>query len=152
MSSATLYTDYDPLAGLYNKVWGEELAEVALPAIEKLLLQHLPPAAHILDLCCGSGQLVQKLLSKGHKVTGLDSSEQMLLYARQNAPSAEFILDDARLFQLPSTFHGVVSTTYALQYVMTIEELTTIFCNVYKALLKDGLFLFDLSLEERFRS
>lgn len=152
MSSTLIYSDYDPLAQIYNEVWGEELAEVALQPIEQLLLQHLPEAAHILDLCCGSGQLAQKFLQKGYKVTGIDGSEKMLHYARENAPAGQFILDDARFFTLPATFHGVVSTTYALQYVMNIEELTLVFQNVYHALLDNGWFLFDLSLEERFQS
>ncbi|HEY9300690.1 MAG TPA: class I SAM-dependent methyltransferase [Phormidium sp.] len=152
MSSGIVYSDYDPLAQIYNQVWGEELAEVALQPVEQLLLKHLPKEAHILDLCCGSGQLAQKLLQKGYKVTGIDGSEKMLHYARENAPAGQFILDDARFFKLPATFHGVVSTTYALQYVMKLEELTKVFQNVYDALLENGWFLFDLSLEERFQS
>ncbi|MBD2040235.1 class I SAM-dependent methyltransferase [Microcoleus sp. FACHB-672] len=152
MSSNLGYSDYDPLAQMYNNFWGEELAEVALQPIEQLFLQHLPEEAHILDLCCGSGQLAQKLLLKGYKVTGIDGSEKMLHYARENAPAGQFILDDARFFKLPATFHGVVSTTYALQHIMNIEELTKVFQNVYDALLENGWFVFDLSLEERFQS
>jgi SAM-dependent methyltransferase len=116
--------------------------------MENLLLRHLPKGAHIFDLCCGGGQLAQKLLESGYQVTGLDGSEQMLKYARQNASGANFILDDARFFQLPPTFHAATSTSFALNHIMNIEELEGVFSNVHAALLDNGWFLFDLRLEE----
>lgn len=84
-------------------------------------------------------------------MTGLDGSEEMLSYARKNAPDSEFILDDARFFKLPSTFDGVISTSYALNHVINIEELTCVFHNVYAALLTNGVFIFDLKLDERYK-
>lgn len=151
-AATTYYSDYEPLAWFYNEVWGEELSKQALPLVEQLLLPRLAKGDRILDLCCGSGQLAQKLLEKGYQVTGFDASESMLYHARQNAPGAQFIQGDARFFHLPPTFHGVVSTTYALNYIMSIDELISTFRNVYEALLDKGLFVFDLSLEERFLS
>lgn len=151
MSSTTRYTDYDPFARIHNESWGLEVSEFAIPHLEQLALPYLPEKAHILDLCCGTGQLAQYLLEKGYQVTGLDGSEAMLDYARENAPSSEFILNDARLFDLPPTFHGVISTTFALNHVISIEELTCVFKNVYAALLENGWFVFDLSLEDRYQ-
>jgi len=75
-----------------------------------------------------------------------------LLYARQNAVDSEFILDDARFFQLPSTFHGVVSTSFGLNHVMKLEELACVFRNVYAALMTNGVFMFDFRLDEYYRS
>jgi SAM-dependent methyltransferase len=122
-----------------------------LPLLEKLLLQHLPQAAHILDLGCGTGQIAQQLLNKGYRVTGLDASEGMLNYARNNAPTGKFLLEDARFFKLPSSFHAVLSTTAALNHLMSLEELKSVFQNVYSALLENGLFLFDLNMEEDYK-
>jgi SAM-dependent methyltransferase len=151
MSSKTLYSGYDPLARLYNEDWAPKLSEKALLCLEKLLLPNLPEGAHILDLGCGTGQLTQQLLVKGYKVTGLDGSEGMLRYACENAPGGEFILGDARSFELPSTFDGVVSATCVLNYVMNLEELSSVFRNVYKALLPNGFFVFDLDMEEQYQ-
>jgi SAM-dependent methyltransferase len=151
MSSKTLYSGYEPLARIFNEDWAPGILKETLPAVEKLLLPHLPKEAHILDLGCGTGQLTQQLLVKGYKVTGLDSSQGMLRYARENAPTGEFILGDARFFEFPPTFDGVVSIG-AFNYVMKLEELTGVFHNVYAALLENGLFVFYVYLEEEYLS
>lgn len=152
MSSATFYSNYDPFAQIYNESWGPDHIKTALPYLEHLLLPHLPEGAHILDLCCGTGQLAQYLRKKGYQVTGVDSSEAMLTYARQQASDSQFILSDVRFLKLPSTFHAVVSTSYGLNHVLDIDELIGVFKNVYAALLENGLFVFDLSLEQRYQS
>ncbi|HBB30692.1 MAG TPA: class I SAM-dependent methyltransferase [Cyanobacteria bacterium UBA8803] len=152
MSPTTTYANYNPFARMYNEYWGPKSCKNKLPVLEKLVLHHLPKDASILDLCCGTGQLVQQLLSRGYQVTGLDTSEEMLHYAHQNAPDAKFILEDARLFQQPLTYHAVVSTSVGLNHMMSLEELKSVFKNVYAALLDNGCFLFDLNLEGKFQS
>jgi len=147
MSLKTRYSDYDAIAKLYNENWVPVEGQIFFPTLDKLILQYLPAGAHILDLCCGTGQTSQRMLTKGYQVTRLDGSEAMLNYARQNAPGGEFILDDARFFKLPPIFHGVISMG-ALSHILTLEELTKVFHNVYASLLENGLFVFDLYLEE----
>jgi len=48
-------------------------------------------------------------------------------------------------------FDGVISTSYALNHIINIEELTCVFHNVYAALLTNGVFIFDLKLDERYK-
>ena len=147
MKSATPYSDYDTFAWVYNKHWGPHFTPKALDVIEKLVLPGIPSNARILDLCCGTGQLAKLLSERGYAVTGLDGSGEMLKYARENAPSIQFILDDARTFKLPKKYDAVVSMFDSLNHVMTIEELTTVFRNVHKCLKPSGTFLFDMNLE-----
>ncbi|AVH69222.1 class I SAM-dependent DNA methyltransferase [Nostoc sp. 'Lobaria pulmonaria (5183) cyanobiont'] len=150
ISPESRYTDYDPWAWLYNKSEAELACKGLLPNIEKLLLPHLSKGAKIFDLCCGTGQLSQELIAKGYEIVGLDGSEKMLHYARQNAPDAEFILGDARDFKLPYTFEATICTDSALNHIMSLEELKSVFSNVYKVLKENGLFLFDIGLEKRY--
>lgn len=152
MLSSTRYSAYDSFARIINEYWGPEVSESLFPNIEKLLLKHLPQQAQILDLCCGAGYLAQKLIQKGYQVTGIDGSEKLLQYAKQNASKGKFILDDARYFQLPPSFNGVISTDCGLNHIINLEELNRVFENVYNALLPNGLFMFDLSLEQRYQS
>lgn len=145
------YSDYDLFAWIYNKHWGNNFTELALIALDKLVLPHLPARARILDLCCGTGQLAQTLMARGYRITGLDGSREMLRFARENAPGGEFIQDDARSFKLPAVYHAIVSTFDSLNHIMTLEDLTAVFRNVYAALRKGGLFLFDLNMEEGYK-
>lgn len=143
------YSDYDPLAWIYNRHMSGYWA-AALPVLENLLLRYLAPGSHILDLCCGTGQLAQALVRRGYRVTGIDGSEEMLRFARDNAPSAEFILADARAFRLSSSANAVVSTYDSLNHIMSLEELASAFRSVCLALAPGGPFLFDLNMLEKY--
>lgn len=144
------FSDYDAFAWLYTNYWGEEFHGEAVPVLERLLLHRLPPKAEILDLCCGDGRITQTLCRRGYIVAGLDGSEQMLTYARQRAPKAEFYLDDARRFKLPPRFDAVISTFDSLNHIMESEDLLKVFVNAYACLKPGGYFAFDLNREEAY--
>jgi ubiquinone/menaquinone biosynthesis C-methylase UbiE len=59
-------------------------------ALERTVAE-LPPA-RTLDIACGTGFLTRHL---GGEIVGLDQSERMLAVAREQAPSASFVLGDA---------------------------------------------------------
>ena len=146
------YADYDGLAWFYNRYWGSLFLGRGLPILERLFLSFLPAGARILDLCCGTGQMAAALVARGYHVTGLDGSEEMLRFARLNAPTVEFRLADARAFTLPPVYHGAISTFDSLNHVMTLEELRQVFQNVRAALQPGGMWLFDLNMEEGYRA
>ncbi|BAZ11498.1 type 12 methyltransferase [Calothrix sp. NIES-4071] len=150
MSSKTLYSEYSSFARILNEAWGPESSETALPHIEELLLKHLSKGANILELCCGTGQLAQKLQNKGYQVTGIDGSAEVLHYARENSPNSKFIHEDARFFKFPFKFDGVVCVDYGLNHVINHEELSSVFENVYAALIENGWFMFDLRLDKTY--
>jgi ubiquinone/menaquinone biosynthesis C-methylase UbiE len=139
------YTEYNNWAWLYNETMGPQYSQSQLCPLQTLLLSNLPPNAHLLDLCCGTGHLVQALVEKGYQVTGLDGSDEMIHYAQQNAPSSKFIISDARHFNLPHQFHAAYSMSASLNHMMSISDLIAVFQSVYHSLQKDGLFLFDLN-------
>ncbi|WP_235440956.1 class I SAM-dependent DNA methyltransferase [Limnoraphis robusta] len=139
------YNEYDNWAWLYNTTMGPEYCKNQLQPIEKMLLPYLSQNAEILDLCCGTGHLMKKLSEKGYQLTGFDGSEEMLEYARQNAPKAQFILGDARNFELPECFDAAFSTSASLNHILELEELRLVFKNVYSSLKEKGLFLFDIN-------
>ena len=148
MSDQRIYSDYDRFAWFYNKYWGGEFSRPALAIFNVLLFPHLPPRCRILDLCCGTGQIAAGLVERGFEVTGIDGSEAMLKYARENAPNVEFIHADARSFALPKVYHAVISAFDSLNHVMKREDLITVFQNVDSVLVDDGIFLFDLNIED----
>ena len=146
------YTEYDAFAWAYNELLGPDSVQRFLPVVEQLVLSKCERDARILDLCCGTGQLARALSDRGYMVTGIDGSEEMLGYARDNASAAEVIADDARTFQLPPTFQAVISAFDSLNHVMRLEELCQVFTNVHSCLAHDGHFLLDLNMEDGYRT
>jgi ubiquinone/menaquinone biosynthesis C-methylase UbiE len=122
-----------------------------LPLVERLVLAKMPSGAAILDLCCGTGQLAAALTKRGFRVTGVDGSEEMLGYARHNAPGAEFHLADARSFVLGDRFDAAISTYDSLNHLMTIDDLTKAFVQTARVLKPGAPFLFDLNMDTGYR-
>ncbi|QDK98838.1 class I SAM-dependent methyltransferase [Acinetobacter tandoii] len=83
---------------LYEKVWLDRM------------LALVPAQAQILDLGSGSGKpIAAYLLAQGCIVTGVDSSEVMLLMARQNFPDQTWIQADMRQFRLAQKFDAILA-------------------------------------------
>ena len=145
------YDAYDPFARIYDRHWGFFATDV-YPVLDDLVLEKLPPGCAVLDLCCGTGQLAAELSRQGFLTTGLDGSEAMVEIARKNAPDVEFVVQDARNIALPRRFSAVFSTFDSLNHVMSLGELEQVFEGVFAVLEDGGYFVFDLNMEEGYRS
>jgi SAM-dependent methyltransferase len=152
MRKAERYSVYDPFAAIYDRHWGSMFFDAARQGIRDVFLPLLTPKARILDLCCGTGQLAHWLCGCGFRVTGLDGSSEMIRHARRNAPQAEFVVEDARAFQLPEAFDAVVSAFDSLNHLPDEDALLRVFANVHEALTGGGLFFFDMNMDEGFRA
>ena len=96
-------TPYDLIAHRWNREFREK------PFLDRFL-DMATPGSHILDLGCGSGEPIARyLLERGFRVTGVDSSQEMLHRARACCPKGIFFLDDMMTVQLPETYHGIVA-------------------------------------------
>jgi SAM-dependent methyltransferase len=100
---------YDLVADAYERLEGAR----AWPRLRWLgeVLEHLPPAARVLDLGCGSAiPGARELVDRGHSVIGLDVSGEQVTRARANVPEAEFIHASALEADFPpASFDAVVS-------------------------------------------
>jgi SAM-dependent methyltransferase len=64
----------------------------------------IPPNSRLLELGCGTGRLVNPLVDRGHRVTGVDESPAMLAHVRGVIPVLARIED----LQLGETFDAVL--------------------------------------------
>jgi SAM-dependent methyltransferase len=142
---------YEGLGWFYDRYW-RGLCVKAMPVLDTLVLSSLPRHARILDLCCGTGHLAAALARRGFRVTGLDGSEDMLRFARANAPRAAFVTADARRFRFRPCFDAAVCTFDGLNHLLSAGEMQTALCNVYEALIPGGAIAFDLNMAEAFRT
>ncbi len=87
-------------------------------ALLKLILEaDFPKDASLVDLGCGTGELLRKLNGLGHEyLTGLDLSEKMLDVAKEKTPDAMFLHADLESIPVDDeSFTGVVSNA-AIQW------------------------------------
>jgi SAM-dependent methyltransferase len=150
MADEDRYTAYDEFAWLFDRYWSGRFAEDVRPVLQECLLPHVPAGGKILDLCCGSGRLSHWLTVCGFEVTGVDGSEEMVRLARVNAPRAEFLVADAREFIRRDGFDAVISTFDSLNHLPARGDLARVFENVRRSLRPEGLFFFDMNMEEGF--
>jgi SAM-dependent methyltransferase len=105
----------------------------------------------LLDVCCGTGQLLSWFLNRGYSGTGLDSSEHMLAFARKNAGRharenrVDFIKADAADFRLKRGYGLAVSTFDAMNHLADRSALSSCFSCVRAALAPGGCFIFDMN-------
>jgi SAM-dependent methyltransferase len=70
----------------------------------------LPAGATVLDLGCGGGSPVaMHMVERGLRVTGVDSSPDMIALCRERMPDQEWIVADMRALSLGRTFGGVLA-------------------------------------------
>jgi SAM-dependent methyltransferase len=136
---------YDSFAWFYDRYWAAPFQQWQRPALDRLLFPGLSAGARILDLCCGTGQLSRQLASKGYRVTGLDSSREMLRAARRNAPECTFLHTDAAGFTLGEPVDAVVCTFDSLNHLLEPDSVTGAFRSVYAVLKPSGHFVFDVN-------
>jgi SAM-dependent methyltransferase len=142
--------EYDPFARVYNRHWGSDYRAEALPIVQRLLLSRLKRGAAVLDVCCGTGQFTELVRQQGCVMTGIDASGKMIAYAKENAPEAEFHVEDARDLALGRKFHAAYSVFESLNHIPDSEGLTQVFRCVRKHLRPRAPFLFDLNREPAF--
>lgn len=118
--------------------------------VREHLLSLAPSGSRIVDLCCGTGQVVAILEGDGFRVTGVDASNAMLSIAQKRVPKAEFIHCDVRRFRQPNTFNGAICLYDSLNHIMSVDDLKTVFGNIYHSLVHDGHFGFDLNTEQKY--
>lgn len=100
----------------------------------------------VLDLACGTGELLSNFPSHWKKV-GIDKSDSMLEIAKQKNPDSEFIKADISNFSLSEKFDLILCTHDSANYLLTSEELKKLFLCVKQHLNSEGYFFFDLNSE-----
>ncbi|MDR3629206.1 MAG: class I SAM-dependent methyltransferase [Desulfocapsaceae bacterium] len=72
-------------------------------------LSTLAPESEILELGCGSGRLTRALATRGHRITGIDNSAEMLdRAASQDTRNISYICMDMNEILLPGRFNAVI--------------------------------------------
>jgi SAM-dependent methyltransferase len=111
----------------------------------------------ILDLGCGPGLYTEKLAEGGHRVTGLDFSENSIEYARSQARKnnlqIDYICQNYLTLDLRDRFDLIIMIFCDLG-VLLPEDRNVLLKKIYNALAPGGVFIFDVindkNLDDKF--
>jgi SAM-dependent methyltransferase len=147
--SSLLATDfYDLIAPIYDHHWGRQFFPEALRQFRRHIAPRVRPNAGILDLCCGSGRLAAYLSAADYRVTGVDSSRELLAQAAERAPRARLVCADMSEFEIPECCDAAVCFYNALNHARDETEVRRIFRSVARHVVHGGYFLFDIISEK----
>lgn len=109
----------------------------------------------VIDLGCGTGNITIPLAKTGCSVIGVDISQEMLAEAQRKAisegVSIPFFCQDMVELELPYQVDCVLSLCDCLNYLTEEGELSATFSAIRKHLNPQGLFLFDMNSEYKFK-
>lgn len=115
--------------------------------VERIFKRFKAEPKHILDVACGTGIPTVLLAQRGFMVTGVDRSAEMLsvLEGKRYGLPIEMIQADMTDFRLEQSADAAVSFYDSVNYLLSEEDLVKCFTCVKRALVKGGLFVFDMN-------
>lgn len=103
----------------------------------------------VLDISCGTGNLLMRLQAKGFRSFGFDSSRQMATIAHRKAQHAQNIpliwLANMCRFRLHNPVEAIYCTYDSVNYCPDIITFSALLQSVGSALTVGGIFVFDVS-------
>jgi SAM-dependent methyltransferase len=112
---------------------GNDLFDLDEPLLD-LILDTLP-AGIAVDAACGTGRLTSRLVQRGHRVVGVDSSLEMLQQARGRLPDTALVMGDLHQLPLRKDSADLVVTGLALAHV---ADLPSVFAEAARVLRPGG--------------
>lgn len=122
---------FAPLGATYDRV-GAVLSLGQDPRWRRFLVARVPAdGGHVLDVATGTGLVAAELVRRGHRVTGLDQSPEMLEVARARfAGAVDLVEASAESLPFADASFDHLTVTYLLRYVddpeATLAELARV--------------------------
>jgi len=106
-SADAIVSLYRRHAAAYDQQRGRKLMEARW--LDRFL-SLLPTAPSVLDIGCGMGEpIARHLIERGCAVTGIDSSEPLIVLCRQRFPGQSWQVADMRSLALGQRFDGLIA-------------------------------------------
>jgi predicted TPR repeat methyltransferase len=115
---------------------------IEVPAMKRLMKDI--KGARVLDLGCGLGHQVGYLIEQdAENIIAVDVSQRMVEECRKRfqLPNVSFICEAIENFNMGIDQYNIVVSSMAFHY---INDLDTVFSNVYNALKRKGQFIFSI--------
>lgn len=105
----------------------------------------------LLEVACGTGRVMLKLIREGMEVTGVDLDTALLEVARTKAnghPSVTLREGDMQSFHLDRTFQLAIIPGHSFQFMLASEAQLNCITNIERHLIANGLLVVHLDYPE----
>lgn len=144
---------YSSFAQVYDEFMDNVPYDSWVEYLVGLLKEYKVDQGLVLDMGCGTGSVTRRLSQRGYDMIGIDNSDEMLGIAMEKSEgNILYLLQDMREFELYGTVEAAVSICDSMNYITSNEELTQVFRLVNNYLEKDGLFIFDMNTEYKYKN
>lgn len=99
----------------------------------------------LLDLACGTGSLSELISKKGYDMILVDSSPEMLGFARERMPEALVLCQDMTELDLYGTINASVCSLDSINHLLKPADVKKTFAAVSLFTEKGGVFVFDVN-------
>lgn len=120
-AKALVRSSYDRISYEYRDDTGAENRGYPL-WLERHLLPRLRAGSEVLDLGCGNGIPVTRILAERHRVVGVDFSHTMIERARRLVPRASFVESDMVDATFPPNHFDAIVSFFAIIHVPLAEQ------------------------------
>ena len=132
---------YSSLAPMYKFIYDRHFDYGAQLATVRELVPGGTTA--VLEVGCGTGQLLALLDEEHDCVVGVDLNEEMVAFAREAAPAADVIVADMKTVDLDTCFDAIVMLGRVFPHARTDEEGIELLQNCYAHLKPGGVIVFN---------
>ncbi|MDF2614689.1 MAG: Methyltransferase type 11 [Clostridia bacterium] len=140
---------YSEFAKVYDTFMEDTPYEKWIAFMEHHMKKYNISPRIVCDLGCGTGKMCGMFAERGIEMIGIDSSEEMLMVARENAMeeghSILYLMQDMSDFELYGTVDMIYSCCDSINYLLEEDEVLNTFKWVNNYLEPRGLFIFDIN-------
>jgi len=145
---------FGPIAPHYDVLMRSVPYDMWLSYYQLLLAQQEVYPEKLLDVCCGTGTLCEKIAALGYSVAGIDLSAAMIERARAKAKELELDIRyeavDAAEFDLGERFEAAYSFFDSFNYITDLGHLQKALHRIAHHLKPGGSLVFDLNTSYAF--
>ena len=140
---------YDKLAVIYNRLMDHVNYPEWCLYIQSFFSLADIETTTILDISCGTGNLLKYLKPNTYRIYGCDYSPSMVYEARRINKFPLFISDGRQIAAKSNTFHVVLFLYDSLNYLLDHASIKKLFREVRRVLITGGLFIFDIVTDKQ---
>ncbi|MFA5080397.1 MAG: class I SAM-dependent methyltransferase [Candidatus Paceibacterota bacterium] len=141
--------NYQFFSKIYDEVMGTEYQDFYEKILYRLFKNAPIEDKVILELGCGTGEIIKRL-SKNNKTFGIDISSEMIKVAQKKDKETKYIVMDMRDFKLPYLYDIIFCAFDSINHIPNISEWEKVFQNSKKHLNDNGILIFDFNTIEKF--